>query len=163
MQRDRVRISPTLGSLSIFTAILIVGLIATLIGVSELVLDQGDGDSTYFALVGFIALAVGAIPICRAGGHDLLSSNRSVWRKPLFGRGVQLSGTVKEIQVIAKSVRGVNTAKPFRSCEMNLVISDIERINVLQDGNIERIRKEARKVSNLLGVPVVEDRRVYDA
>ena len=135
-------------------------MLSLLVGVFELI-TGGDGDSGYLALLGSIALPVGAIPVYRAHGHDLLLRDKSVWKKPLWRQSTQIPGTVQGIQIVAKSVRGVDTAKPFLSCEMNALLVDGERHNLLQHGNIKRIREDARQAADPLGLPVIEDKELY--
>jgi len=56
------------------------------------------------------------------------------------------------IQLISKYLRGNN--KSYYIYEMNIVMSDTNRYNILRHGNKRQIRRDAKKLSKFLGKPV---------
>jgi len=59
--------------------------------------------------------------------------------------------SVHAIQIIAEYCNGKT---PYHSYEINLVLHDATRVNVVDHGNLKHIRKDARKIADLIGVPV---------
>ncbi len=58
---------------------------------------------------------------------------------------------VHAIQIITKVPHRSNN---YFSHEVNLVLRDGTRVNVLDHGDLKHIRKDAQKIANLIGVPV---------
>jgi len=56
------------------------------------------------------------------------------------------------IQLISEYCRGNKSS--YYSYELNLVLKDGKRINVIDHGNLNRIREDAKKLSEFLGTPV---------
>lgn len=52
--------------------------------------------------------------------------------------------------------RNNNRDRSFYSYELNLILEDNERINLLDHGDLVEIRKDAKKLSEYLGVPVFD-------
>ena len=59
---------------------------------------------------------------------------------------------VYALQILAERVRGSNSS--YTSYELNLVCRDAGRINLVDHGHYENIRKEAETLSAFLGIPV---------
>jgi preprotein translocase subunit SecG len=58
---------------------------------------------------------------------------------------------IKGLQIIKEEIRGKNS---FYSYELNVVLKNTKRINVVDHGNLAKIQEEAQKLSEFLGVPV---------
>jgi len=56
------------------------------------------------------------------------------------------------LQIIAEYCRGSKSS--YYSYEINLVLKDGKRVNVIDHGNLNRIRADAQTLSNMLGKPV---------
>jgi hypothetical protein len=63
---------------------------------------------------------------------------------------------VHAVQILGELVRGTKATdfRDFHSYEINLVLKDGRRINVVDHGSLEHIRKDAEAIGGLLGVPV---------
>lgn len=59
---------------------------------------------------------------------------------------------VHAIQIVAELLRGKNSS--YYSYEINLVLLDGTRVNVVDHGNLKHIRRDAAKIGELIGVPV---------
>lgn len=59
---------------------------------------------------------------------------------------------VHAIQFISEHCRGDDSS--YYSYEINLVLHDAARVNVIDHGNLKHIRKDAQTIANLIGVPV---------
>jgi hypothetical protein len=60
--------------------------------------------------------------------------------------------SIYAIQIITERVSTKNSS--FLSYEINLVLDDKRRINIVDHGNIERIQADSKQLSEYLGVPV---------
>ena len=58
------------------------------------------------------------------------------------------------LQIIKEIVYGKSS---YTSYELNLVLKNSERINVVDHGNLRKIKEDAQKLSSFLGVPVLEE------
>ncbi len=64
-------------------------------------------------------------------------------------KGAIAFSTVHAIQVIKEYVRG--DKQSYWSYEINLVLKDGERLNIVDHGNLDGIRSDAKKISQLMG------------
>lgn len=55
------------------------------------------------------------------------------------------------LQIIGEEI---HMRRPYTSNELNLVLKNGDRINVVDQGNIKKLRKEAQQLSEGLGVPL---------
>lgn len=60
--------------------------------------------------------------------------------------------SIHAIQVTRERVRGRNTS--FVSYEINLVLRDKTRVNVVDHGNLDVVRTDSKQLGEYLGVPV---------
>ena len=74
------------------------------------------------------------------------------------GDGNQVAfGRIHALQIIAEFIRDTssdNTGGPYYSYELNLVLEDSERVNVVDHGDRKRILKDAATLAEFLGVPL---------
>lgn len=63
---------------------------------------------------------------------------------------------VHAVQILGELVRGTKATdfRDFHSYEINLVLHDATRVNVVDHGNLKHIRKDAQTIANLIGVPL---------
>ncbi|MBO84842.1 MAG: hypothetical protein CL927_05745 [Deltaproteobacteria bacterium] len=59
---------------------------------------------------------------------------------------------IHALQIIRERVHGKNTS--FYSYELNLVLKDAARVNVVDHSKVVRLRREAEELAGFLGVPV---------
>lgn len=163
----RAAFRPTAGYLVFCGLFLCVGL-AIDIAVTVATLKAGNsllsvewlmpvGIGSVFAVVGGCLIAFGAQPVVfdkQAG---------SVWRgwrdpRQDFEHGSEKSGIlcalddVHAIQIVSEYVRGNKSS--YTSYELNLVRVDGTRINVVDHGSIDQIRKDAAALGEYLEAPV---------
>lgn len=58
---------------------------------------------------------------------------------------------IHALQLVSERITGKNS---YTSYELNLVLSDASRINVVDHGNLEQLRADARTLGQFLGKPV---------
>jgi len=115
-------------------------------------------------IAGWPALLGGAI--FSAAGFFLLRSARTVefdrqcgWfykgKKPTDPEapGAGLLSTIHALQIISEHCSG-SRGSSYRSYELNLVLKDGTRINVIDHGSISKLREDTYQLSQFLGVPV---------
>ena len=61
-------------------------------------------------------------------------------------------GRIHALQLIAEYCSGQKSS--YYSYELNLVLEDGERVNVVDHGNLKKIQEDAKTLSNFLGKPV---------
>lgn len=61
-------------------------------------------------------------------------------------------GNIHALQIISEYVR--SSKNSYTSYELNLVLRDGKRINVVDHGNLEKLREDAKTLSSFLGKPV---------
>ena len=63
---------------------------------------------------------------------------------------------VHAVQIVAELVSGTKSTnfRDFKSYEINLVMHDGHRVNVVDHGYLKHIRKDAETIAELIGVPV---------
>ena len=59
--------------------------------------------------------------------------------------------TIAALQIVEERVRTKNSS--YKSYELNLVLEDGERFNVIDHGNYERIKDDAKTIADFLGIP----------
>lgn len=60
---------------------------------------------------------------------------------------------IHALQIISESVSKSNN-KSYRSYELNLILKDASRLNVIDHGKVTKVRGDADKLSAFLGIPV---------
>ena len=117
-----------------------------------------------FAAVGGGMLAVGARPV--VFDKETGTAWRG-WREPRsdFEHGQERSGVfcrlddIHAIQIVSEYIRS-NKNKSYTSYELNLVMADGKRLNVVDHGDVAQIRKDAAELGVYLEVPVWDATRI---
>jgi hypothetical protein len=120
-----------------------------------------------FATVGGCLLYFGGRPVVFDKQSGLAWRG---WHEPRqdFEHGRERSGSlcrlddIHALQIVSELVRSKNNS--YRSYELNLVLVDASRLNVVDHGDVARIRKDAAELGLYLEVPVwdatvVDERR----
>lgn len=100
--------------------------------------------------------------VCQPRVFDLQA--KGYWRgagppgvgTPEAGRHSAPLEEVHAVQILGELVRGTRATelRDFMSYEINLVLRDGRRVNVVDHGSLEHIRKDAAAIGDLIGVPV---------
>lgn len=141
---NRVEFRRTKGVLAMY-----IGFIA--VGAAILILSKLS--SVEAILFGLMFILIGAGLILFADKHtvfDKTTSSFSKGRRKAEQASCDIS-SIHAIQLIAKIVRG---KKSYYCYELNLVLNNVERINIISHGNKKRIRADANALSEFLAVPV---------
>ena len=70
-------------------------------------------------------------------------------RKP--AESVELT-RVKALQIISELCRGDKSS--YHSYELNLILDNASRINVVDHGSLSKLREDANRLAQFLGVPI---------
>jgi len=67
---------------------------------------------------------------------------------------------IKGLQILEKQVSGSHGDKTFTSYELNLILDDHDRINVMDHGDADALRADAERLSQFLGIPLFDASRL---
>lgn len=73
---------------------------------------------------------------------------------PEHSKKFALLNNIHALQLLASFNPGSNNSRPYYSYELNLVLHDGKRINVIAHGGLKQIRADAKSLSGFLSVPV---------
>lgn len=110
-----------------------------------------------FAVVGGCLFYFGTRPIVFDKHSEYFWKGRKGPSLRLFNKAGSMKNCVKleqihALQIISEHCHSKN--KSYYSYELNLVLKDGERINVIDHGDLEQIQEDARKLSEFLGRPL---------
>lgn len=116
----------------------------------------------YIALLGLLFFGIGSFLFYRFSKPVIFDRTKGMywkgWKAP---KGYLVQDSVKEgsrvgnihaIQILAEFVRSNKSS--YYSYELNLVLKDGSRMNVIDHGSSVKIREDAKVLSEFLGVPV---------
>ncbi|MDH4163975.1 MAG: hypothetical protein OEW15_14995 [Nitrospirota bacterium] len=110
--------------------------------------------SWIFIAVGAYLFYAGTAPIVFEKGRGVFWKGRKGPDDEVMSRNrrdfVRLD-QIHAVQLIAEYITGKNS---YYSYEMNLVMADAKRITVIDHGNLERIREDAKTLAMFLGKPL---------
>ena len=69
---------------------------------------------------------------------------------------------IHALQLISKFVPGSQDASSYCVFELNLVLADAQRINVIAHGYLKIVREDADKLARFLGIPIWDAIQEYD-
>ena len=109
----------------------------------------------FFAVIGGLLFYFGTKPIVFEKGNGYFWKGRknpeTVYNIEELKSCTELKN-IYALQIIAEYVRGNKSS--YYSYELNLVLEDATRINVIDHGNLNRIRDDVNKLSQFLNKPV---------
>jgi len=109
----------------------------------------------FFAVIGGLLFYFGTKPIVFEKGNGYFWKGRknpeTVYNIEELKSCTELKN-IYALQIIAEYVRGNKSS--YYSYELNLVLEDATRINVIDHGNLNKIRDEVNKLSQFLNKPV---------
>lgn len=154
----RLEFKPTTGALAFYWLFLLVGL-GVLIGFS---VGGGSHGALVPLLVGAVFVVAGGAML-RFGTAPIVFDKRkgSFWKGRTSPYEVQHTSELKHyaplervhaLQIVSEHCRGNKSS--YYSYELNLVLDDGSRLNVVDHGNLERLQADARTLSGFLDVPV---------
>jgi len=162
---NRMEFKSTFGAKFFFLVFLFVGLGVLCFQVNRIFIGQAyllTQDSLVPILVGSVFAIVGGCMYWFGTAPRVFDRSRaSFWRgrkEPamLDAAGRSKSSTplssIHALQLLTEYVSGNKSS--YYSYELNLVLDDGSRINVVDHGNLERLRSDARALSQFLGKPV---------
>lgn len=160
---DRIEFRATWKAKFFYSVFLFAGLGVIGAGVNEVATKEFEGGMLILFLVGAVFAMVGGLLLyfgTRRIVFDLQSgyyyrgskSPQQVVNPDEIKTMVRLD-RIHAIQLISERCSG-NKGKRYYSYELNLVLDDAERMNVVDHGDPHRLRQDAAKLAALLGVPV---------
>jgi hypothetical protein len=132
-------------------------------GVPEMTGDKGPGTATFLSLLGLTFAGVGGGLMYAMSIPRVFDVHQSYyWRgrkspdrvmNPEEIKTLIPLDTIHALQIIQERCHG-NKGKTYYSYELNLVLEDGERVNVVDHGNIKKLREDAETLARLLDKPI---------
>ncbi|HUF08756.1 MAG TPA: hypothetical protein VMO47_05505 [Rhodothermales bacterium] len=157
---------PTVGALVFYFAFMLFGVIPSAIGFWQLVSEgfhwQKEilipfGFGAVFGTIGFALFAFGSRPIVFDKNRGYYWKGRkdpdAVWSKEELKHFAELKD-VHGLQIVSEWVKSDKSS--YASYELNLVLKDGSRMNVVDHGNETKLREDAEVLAGFLGVPLIE-------
>ena len=146
----------------IFLAIFAVVGIGGLVAAMYIIFIKGDSNGWIFLLFGSIFSLVSFFMYKTIGKPIILDRTMGFvykgFKPPKFS-GMQAENTemtyfndVHAIQIIKEYIR--SNKSRYYSYELNLVLKDATRVNIIDHGNYPQISKDAEEISKFIGKPV---------
>ncbi|MEP0265203.1 hypothetical protein [Dokdonia sp.] len=145
----------------VFTYLFLVGPILFLV-IRHFVFKNDDNNSEVLFLLVPIAMTIGGAVTTyflhrphkfdkKLGYHYKSYKNPTSKRDIQSSHGWTLLSSVEGIQIIKERVKTKNSS--YKSYEINLVLENGSRKNVIDHGNYEAVKKNAKTIADFLGVP----------
>lgn len=161
----RLSFRPTVGAI-VFLALFVVAGCIMLVGAVFLAF------ASHTTVVGVIAFGLGGLFFGSVGSYKLGDETQPIvfdraqglywkgWSVPQAGAGPRVElDSIHALQLISEYLKDTSGRKAserhsYYSYELNLVLKDGERINVVDHGNLSRLRQDSSALARFLGVPL---------
>jgi hypothetical protein len=118
------------------------------------------------SIIGILLLLVfGALFILNARTLWLMSQIKKVFNKGtgkyiVYNKGKIIDETSLDqalgLQIVTKTCRG-SKGREYKSYELNLVLKGGKRINILDHGNLGKLKEDAQTLSSFLQIPIADN------
>jgi len=165
IESHRIEFRATFGAIIFYSVFFVAGIVTTVVIVT---INLGKETMVFnaetffpvlvglvFAVVGLTMLIVGTTPIVfdRLNGYFWRGRKQPSYTPEASAKANSVElGKIHALQIISEYCRGDKSS--YYSYELNLVLRDGERINVVDHGNKRRLQNDAQTLANFLGVPV---------
>ncbi|MCF6319098.1 MAG: hypothetical protein L3J83_07455 [Proteobacteria bacterium] len=149
------------GGLAFIGIFALIGVVTLLIGV-YLFFFKGENAGTFLFICGSIFAAAAYFMFRAMGVPKVFDSNLGIfwvgYKQPSFSgdqsnkQQIIYFSNIYAIQILSERIKSDNGS--FRSYEMNLVMKDGSRFNVVDHGNLSQILLDVEIISTMLHVPV---------
>jgi len=153
----RLSFRPTLGAIAFYLVFLVLGCVA-LVGavIAALAPPAPVGAVIAFGLAGLVFGGFGAYMLWSGTQPIVFDRPQGLfwkgWSVPEPGAGARVElSTIHALQIISEYCGGKTR---FYSYELNLVLKDGQRVNVVDHGDMSRLRSEGPTLARFLGVPL---------
>jgi len=148
---SRLAFVPTIGIRVFLWIFILAGIIMILLPFLLSPEDRNDWhlQTIFSMLMGSLFLGISLWKrrtLCRSSTFDLETGQFCKGQTSLI-----LISEIHALQIIKEHCDGGPDGPSFYSYELNLVLSDASRINIVDHANIEQIRSEAKELANFLG------------
>ena len=162
----QINFKPTIGAILFASIFLIIGL--SVIGFSIITNLRGEWYiRAFFFLFGLIFASVGGGLIYKYTSPITFDKQSGAfWKGRKSPAQMDNTEKIKEcvwisnihaLQIISEycsSSSSNGSSRSYRSYELNLVMNDAKRINVIDHGNYAKLRKDAETLADFLGIPL---------
>ena len=146
---DRLEFPTTTGNLLFGGAFFVMGAIATVI-CAGLAAETGDWRVGLFVLLGIVFMLIGAAQVYSAISPIVFDRQRGLFSKGSKTR--EPLDAIYALQIVSEYISGDDSS--YHSYELNLVLENGSRVNVVDHGDGEQLRKDAERLAEFLNVPL---------
>jgi len=147
---NRISFRPTWGAIAFGLTFIVLGLIV--ITICLFVEEMSLGMRVLLMAIGLGFAGGMRVFLVFQFGPNLFDVNRGFYTKGWFDAGLVRLDEIHALQLISERCRGRN--RTFYSYELNLVLEDGQRVNVVDHGDLAQLQADARTISQRLDVPV---------
>lgn len=161
----RMAFQPTKGAMAFYALFLLIG-VGLLVGFAVFMASRSDGATairmTLPILIGVVFTVAGAGMLYTGAAPIIFDTNRGEFWKgrmaPWEARNHQELAAhtpldrIHALQIVSERVRSDDGS--YESYELNLVLDDGSRLNVVDHGNLDHLRADACALSDFIGKPV---------
>lgn len=152
-----ITIKPTISKLFFYYSMIFVGLVILIYGQLHWILKIGN-ESVLLTIFSMLIISTGVFFLLQYERFIFSMKDLYLYRykyRIFFYKWIRRYpySEIHSIQVINKIISRSNGVTPFRSYELNIVLKSQDRINLLHDGNEEKIYHVARRLSKALNTP----------
>jgi hypothetical protein len=165
---DRIEFKAAIGAIIFYSIFFVMGIVLAAVCVRNLLSGKHSLLSadiimpgligTIFTTIGSCMLYFGTAPIVFDKRNNYFWKGRkspdAVFNIDQMKTYAKLE-KIKSLQLLSEECHG-DKGKRYNSYELNLVLDDNKRVNVVDHGNLTRIRNDAEKLSAFLGKPLTD-------
>ncbi len=169
-ERGEARFQPTVGALLFGGIFTVMGILFPIIALTSTQSNGGSGSSAVFILIPLIFSGVGIFMLRSFTTPIVFSKRKGYFWKGRVEESQRIERAdlkvkcklveIEAVQVIAEWVRSRSSGSSgsgnssYYSYEINLVLKDASRLNVVDYGNYRGVVDSAQKLSRYLNVPL---------
>ncbi|MEX2435247.1 MAG: hypothetical protein WD735_01100 [Balneolaceae bacterium] len=162
-----IKFKPTIGAIIFYLIFILVGIgipVGILIGSSQSGESMAISETLFIILFGLVFFGAGSLLLYFSSKpivfDKLMGMYWKSWKKPdpslIYSAhkskdAIRLSD-IRGLQLISEYIRSDKSS--YHSYELNLVLMDGSRVNVVDHGNAVKLRNDAKILSEFLGKPV---------
>lgn len=149
-QPNRMTFRATWGNIAFCLTFVVIGLVVFAVG---LIVDEiPSGIRILLTLLGSLLAGGIGLHLYFQSSYNVFDANRGFYTAGRFQRREVPLDEIYALQLISEHCRGSDSS--FYSYELNLVLEDGRRINVVDHGDLTQLRADAQMISKRIDKPV---------
>lgn len=150
---NSIKYVATIGGVLFCLLFLIIGLIVLFIAIKPAFINQSFKNINWFLILfGLIFSFAGGSILVDKLKPRVFNKTKNIYYKSFSSSSSTPLNKIIAIQILGETVRGKDST--YGSFELNLVLSDASRLNVVDHGNLKSVINDAYILSKFLNVPI---------